>query len=210
MLCGFVSPCASKDIVIDLTHPHVMYHGVASKSIASTTVFSSVVMPSQNSPAGMEPRRCALVTFLLAARTARGGPWGPTCVADSLNDMIRGGGSKRTECTSTTRWYWCVPCWTAWRTETLWSCQPPSGPTTSMRSLRCTPIAWNCSAYSYATFGFVVGSAVLNLFHDFDAVQSAQWGYGVIYVHDLSSVDLQCRWLGSLQVYDCPGGYIPW
>ena len=44
--------------------------------------------------AGMEPRRCALVTFLLAALTARGGSWGPTCVANSQNDMIRGGDPK--------------------------------------------------------------------------------------------------------------------
>ena len=48
--------------------------------------------------------------------------------------------------------------------------------------------------FSYATASFVVGSAVLKLFHDFDSVQSAQWGYGV-----------STRTIGAAWIFDAGG-----
>lgn len=64
--------------------------------------------------------------------------------------------------------------------------------------------------YDYASVGVVIGSAMSNLFYDFDNIQTGTWGWGVFYAHDSNSVDIRCRWLGSDQIYDCPGGYIPW
>jgi len=70
------------------------------------------------------------------------------------------------------------------------------------------PTVWNI--FKYATVGFVVGSSLSNLFYDFDNLQTSTWGWGVFYAHDSNSVDLRCRWLQSDNLYDCPGGYIPW
>ena len=109
-------------------------------------------------------------------------------------------GIRRTECTSTTRSCWSVPA--AFRSNDI-------SAVSQMYPDRVDLFGWD-NIYSLATVGFVVGSAIPNLFYDFDSVQSAQWGYRVFHAHDSSSVDLRCRWLGSLQVYDCPGGYIPW
>jgi len=63
--------------------------------------------------------------------------------------------------------------------------------------------------YSYASVGFVVGSAMVDFFPDFDNMQDATWGWGVFYAHDANSIDIRCRWLESYNLYDCPHGYIP-
>merc|ERR1712136_643529 len=35
-------------------------------------------------------------------------------------------------------------------------------------------------------------------------------GWGVFYGHDSNSVDLRCEWRETENLYDCPGGTIPW
>jgi len=64
--------------------------------------------------------------------------------------------------------------------------------------------------FEYATVGFVIGTALPNLFYDFDSIQSTSWGWGVFYGHDSNSVDLRCEWRETENLYDCPGGTIPW
>eukprot|EP00450_Noctiluca_scintillans_P017318 CAMPEP_0194528084 /NCGR_PEP_ID=MMETSP0253-20130528/64403_1 /TAXON_ID=2966 /ORGANISM="Noctiluca scintillans" /LENGTH=423 /DNA_ID=CAMNT_0039373107 /DNA_START=40 /DNA_END=1311 /DNA_ORIENTATION=- len=64
--------------------------------------------------------------------------------------------------------------------------------------------------YNYASVGCVIGSAVSNLFYDFDNIQDPAWDYGVFYARDSNSVDRRCLWLDNDGMYDCPGGCIFW
>jgi len=64
--------------------------------------------------------------------------------------------------------------------------------------------------WNYATTAYVISDAMPKFFPHFDKIQDATWGYGVFYPTDSNSVDGRCRWLGSENEYDCPGGVIPW
>jgi len=64
--------------------------------------------------------------------------------------------------------------------------------------------------YDYASVGVIIGSAMSNLFYDYDNLQSDSWGWGVFYGHDSNSLDIRCRWISDISMYDCPGGYIFW
>jgi hypothetical protein len=61
-----------------------------------------------------------------------------------------------------------------------------------------------------ATLVFVVGTAMSSIMPDFDNIQEPSWGLGVFYAADSNSVDHRCRWLPDKNLYDCPGGIIPW
>jgi len=45
---------------------------------------------------------------------------------------------------------------------------------------------------------------------EYDHIQEPSWGWGVFYAYDSNSVDQRCRWLPDKNLYDCPGGIIPW
>lgn len=64
--------------------------------------------------------------------------------------------------------------------------------------------------WNYAQTAYVVGSQMGTFLADFDNIQSEEWGWGVFYPTDSNAVDKRCRWVESSQLYDCPGGYIPW
>lgn len=64
--------------------------------------------------------------------------------------------------------------------------------------------------WNFAQMAYVVGSTMETFFADYDTIQQDDWGWGVFYPTDSNSVDKRCRWLGSEQLYDCPGGFIPW
>jgi len=61
-----------------------------------------------------------------------------------------------------------------------------------------------------AILAFVVGSAMPDMFPEWDNVQEPSWGWGAFYAYDSNSVDERCRWLPAKNLYDCPGGIIPW
>merc|ERR1719503_474492 len=46
------------------------------------------------------------------------------------------------------------------------------------------------------------------MFDDFDAIQDADWGWGVFYPSDANSVDKRCIYHDDWSGYDCPGGFI--
>jgi len=55
---------------------------------------------------------------------------------------------------------------------------------------------------------YVLGSAMKNMFLDFDTIQKDDWGWGVFYPWDSNAVDSRCEWLaekGIPNIYNCPG-----
>jgi len=50
---------------------------------------------------------------------------------------------------------------------------------------------------------YIIGSAMGNIFTDFDNIQSSDWGWGVFYPSDSNSVDWRCRWIEEYDGYDC-------
>lgn len=59
-----------------------------------------------------------------------------------------------------------------------------------------------------AAVAAVVGGSMSSMFKDFDNIQQPTWGYGVFYGVDSNSADKRCRWLQSLNGYDCPGYWL--
>jgi hypothetical protein len=70
----------------------------------------------------------------------------------------------------------------------------------------------SCSSgpWDFAQLGVLAGYSMEKLFPHFEAMQDADWNYGVFYPFDSNSVEKRCRWLESYQAYDCPGGWLPW
>jgi len=60
-----------------------------------------------------------------------------------------------------------------------------------------------------AQLAYVVGSGMHKLFHDFDNIQEATWGWGVFFASDANSADYRCTYLEEYKGYDCPGYWLP-
>jgi len=59
-----------------------------------------------------------------------------------------------------------------------------------------------------ASVAYVIGSNLWKLLPHFDDVQTEDWGWGVFYATDSNAADGRCRWLDSLNGYDCPGAWV--
>jgi len=97
-----------------------------------------------------------------------------------------------------------------------WAPWCPNGGTDGVQD-----ISWfcDCSAiddsgyqgpWNYAQLAYVVSSAMPAVFTAYDDIQGDDWGWGVFYPTDSNSVDHRCRNLGDEELFDCPGGYIPY
>jgi hypothetical protein len=62
--------------------------------------------------------------------------------------------------------------------------------------------------WTYASVGAVVGTAMQQLYPQFDNIQDDDWGWGVFYAKDSNAVDQRCEWWDSQGGYDCPGGWL--
>lgn len=161
----------------------------------------------------MMKRRLVVLTLCVAGGEANGGTGGSTSVTDSLNGMIQGGDPKNGVYV-TGKGVLVRAMLDGLENgnnqglpTTLWSNDIYA--VSQMYPDRVDLFGWD-NIYDFSTVGFVVGSAMPNLFFDFDSIQTQTWGWGVFYAHDSNCMDLRCRWLESDQIYDCPGGYIPW
>ena len=160
----------------------------------------------------MMKRRLVVLTLCVAGGEANGGTGGSTSVTDSLNGMIQGGDPKNGVYV-TGKGVLVRAMLDGLENgnnqglpTTLWSNDIYA--VSQMYPDRVDLFGWD-NIYDFSTVGFVVGSAMPNLFFDFDSIQTQTWGWGVFYAHDSNCMDLRCRWLESDQIYDCPGGYYP-
>jgi len=62
--------------------------------------------------------------------------------------------------------------------------------------------------WTYAGVGVVVGTAMNQLYPEFDKIQENDWGWGVFYAADSNAADNRCERWDDKGGWDCPGGWL--